>query len=287
MAATTKVWVNNSPPQCEDADLNGFKNENNNLISSAGLTPLAGSNNQTTQAVSTYAAAGDFYTDSGVADAYVLNVVGSRQSPTSYVTGMRIRFEPGNTNTGASTVNVNGLGVQDFKLDTGADPGAGDIAAGILLEAYYDGTNFVIKQEVANATTTNRGIVELATQAEMEAATDTERAPTPSVVQYHPGVCKAWGNFDGVGAGAIRASYNVSGFTHVGLGAFNVQWSTNFSAADVYAPVVSCEDTGGIGVCANLVGATVPASNLDIETFNTSGSGVDPDIVTVAAFGDQ
>ena len=32
MAATNKVFVNDSAPQCEDVDLNGYKNENNNLI---------------------------------------------------------------------------------------------------------------------------------------------------------------------------------------------------------------------------------------------------------------
>ena len=38
MASTTKTWTNNSAPACEDVDLNGFKDENNNLIEGSGQT---------------------------------------------------------------------------------------------------------------------------------------------------------------------------------------------------------------------------------------------------------
>ena len=36
MSASIKIWTNNQAPSVEDADLNGFKLENNNLISGSG-----------------------------------------------------------------------------------------------------------------------------------------------------------------------------------------------------------------------------------------------------------
>jgi hypothetical protein len=131
MSATNKTWSNNNPPSCEDADLNGFKLENNNLIVGSGQSLSTSDNQQTQKAVSVYAAGGDFYTDGGAADAYVLSTVGSKVAPPAYFEGMRVRFVPDNTNTGASTINVATLGVLDIHLEGGTiDPAAGQIVGG-------------------------------------------------------------------------------------------------------------------------------------------------------------
>ena len=144
MSATTKTWVNNSAPSCEDDDLNGFKEENNNLIEGSGQTLNTGDRQQTHKAVSHYAAAGTYYTDSGAADAYVLGVTGSQVAPPACVAGMRVRFTPGNTNTGAAvTVNVAALGVKTVQF-FGEIPAPGQLVAGSLHELEYDGTNFQI-----------------------------------------------------------------------------------------------------------------------------------------------
>ena len=65
MSATGKTWLNGSPPQLEDDDLNGFKLENNNLILSAGIALNTSDNLQTTYAVAHYAAKGDFQSEAG------------------------------------------------------------------------------------------------------------------------------------------------------------------------------------------------------------------------------
>ena len=150
MAATTKAFSNNNPPACEDEDLNGFKNENNNLITGSGQGLSTADNQQTQKAVAVYAAGGDFYADSGAADAYVLSPVGSKLAPEDYFEGMRVRFAPDNDNTGASTVNVDSLGVIDIKLPGGtADPSAGQIVAGRESEFSYrtsPGAHFELNQ---------------------------------------------------------------------------------------------------------------------------------------------
>lgn len=112
MSASTKVWSNNSAPSCEDDDLNGFKNENNNLIEGSGQTLNTGDNQQTNKAVAQYSMDGDFFNDTGAANAYTLSAIGAKSGPASYTDGLSVRFETANPNTGASTVNIAGLGAK-------------------------------------------------------------------------------------------------------------------------------------------------------------------------------
>lgn len=80
-----------------------------------------------------------YVVDSGAADAYV-----ATPSPavTSYVAGLRLAVKIANANTGASTLNVSGLGVKSIKTLNGLDPQAGDLIAGMVADLVYDGTNF-------------------------------------------------------------------------------------------------------------------------------------------------
>lgn len=72
--------------------------------------------------------------DTGAANAYILTAA----TPyTSYQNGMLVFFVPGNTNTGPSTVNINGLGVIPIVTITGAPLGAGQLQAGIMAQIIY------------------------------------------------------------------------------------------------------------------------------------------------------
>lgn len=144
MAATTKVWLNDNAPQVDDVDLNGFKNENNNLIVSAGLPLVAGDNDQTTESISAYAAGGAYYQESGAADAYILNPVGSKLAPKDYFEGMHVSFLPQNDSTGPSTIKVGILAVVDLLNGFGLPLKAGSLDTGIYVSAYYDGAAFRI-----------------------------------------------------------------------------------------------------------------------------------------------
>lgn len=101
------------------AEWNQVPSELQNVIEALGITLSSGDLQQLGKAIAGYAAGGEFYTESGVADAYVLNVVGSKQAPPAYFDGMKARFVPGSTNTGASTVNVASLGVVDVVDEQG------------------------------------------------------------------------------------------------------------------------------------------------------------------------
>lgn len=77
----------------------------------------------------------------GTADAITLTY-----SPayTSYASGMYISFQTGaGANTGAVTLNVNGLGLKDLKM-SGSALSAGDLPANTYVRAVYNGTYFVV-----------------------------------------------------------------------------------------------------------------------------------------------
>lgn len=162
------------------AEWNQVPSEIQNVIEGLGITLSSGDVNQLGKAIAGYVANGAFYTDSGAANAYVLSVVGSKQAPTAYTDGMKIRFHAGNNNTGASTVNVASLGVKNIKTPDGGNPSAGDIPTTRITEAWYDSSAGYFVLDTSNASTTERGIVELATNAEVQTGTDTVRAVTPA-----------------------------------------------------------------------------------------------------------
>ena len=81
-------------------------------------------------------------TDSGAANAYVLtNILGL--VGTAYLPGSIIYFVPANNNTGASTVNVEGLGLRDLKTATGGALPSGFLDTSRGLYAFtYTGTEY-------------------------------------------------------------------------------------------------------------------------------------------------
>ena len=72
--------------------------------------------------------------DTGLVNAYVIALP---YVPSGYVDGLRIAFRPLATNTLASTVNVNGLGVKSVRRSDGTALSAGDITVGTPVEARY------------------------------------------------------------------------------------------------------------------------------------------------------
>jgi len=143
--------MQNIPTKTDDVsvlpadEFNQMATEMENIITNTGQALTSSDLSQISKAISIYAAGGDFYTDSGTADAYVLNLIGSKQSPTAYFVGMRARFVVGAANTGASTANVNSLGVKNIKKPDGSsDPAAGDLPMGQMVDLTYDGTNLRI-----------------------------------------------------------------------------------------------------------------------------------------------
>lgn len=75
--------------------------------------------------------------DSGIANAYAVAV---GPAITSYVDGLTVRFKATNANTGASTINVNGLGIRSIVRPDGTSLAADDIYAGQISQLSYNAT---------------------------------------------------------------------------------------------------------------------------------------------------
>lgn len=82
---------------------------------------------------------GRYVTDTGAANAYIiiLNPV-----PVAYLSGQEFTFKASNANTGASTLNVNSLGVKSIVKRDGTALSSGDIPLSSICKVVYDGINF-------------------------------------------------------------------------------------------------------------------------------------------------
>ena len=137
----------------------------------------------------------------------------------------------------------------------------------------------------------NTGTV-LATQAEMEAGTALTSFVTPGRTQYHPGVAKAWVEFQI--DGTRLSSYNITGVDDDGTGYWSPQIDTNFSAVN-YAAVVTIQSndltTAGIIGQLSADSGIKAVGSLRVRAVDDAGgvadpSGSDPSI-SVVLFGDQ
>lgn len=85
--------------------------------------------------------------DSGSANAITVTLT---PAPTSYTTGMRVIVKLNASNTGATTINVNSLGVKSIKKMNDQDPASGDLESGQIIDLVYDGTYFQLQTPVAS-----------------------------------------------------------------------------------------------------------------------------------------
>lgn len=82
-----------------------------------------------------------FAADAGSNDTYVATL---SPAPAAYITGEHYRFKANTANTGACTINFNGLGAKAIKKAAGGittDLADNDIRAGQWVDLVYDGTN--------------------------------------------------------------------------------------------------------------------------------------------------
>jgi len=126
----------------------------------------------------------------------------------------------------------------------------------------------------------------IATQAEMETATDTDVLVTAGRSKFHPAVAKAWARFNGTGTPTISTSHNIdSSITDNGTGDYTLSFTTDFSHA---TPCVVANAGGTGGTDDQFVGINSSAAGtVRIEIWNTSSTAEDAEIVNVVAFGDQ
>jgi hypothetical protein len=144
-----------------------------------------------------------------------------------------------------------------------------------------DGTNWF---EVSRNTAPTVPVA--ASQAEMEAASSNTVFATPGRTQNHPGVAKAWCNFDGTdtGTNAPTTGYNVTSVTRNGTGDYTITFTTAFSSANYALMGMGKLDTGGdcIISISNLL-----AGSAQVICADDGGTVHDCIVATFTFFGDQ
>jgi len=84
---------------------------------------------------------GGYFTVGGTANAITLT--SATGAPSGYSTGQEFCFRANATNTGVTTVNVDGLGIKTIKTLSGADLPAGYLSTAVDTCLRYDGVNMV------------------------------------------------------------------------------------------------------------------------------------------------
>lgn len=117
--------------------------------------------------------------DGGSTDSYAITL---SVAPTDYsdITGVPIVFKANTANTGAATINVNGLGAKAIKKNGTSDLSDNDIKATQLAIVVYDGTNFQLLSSIANVSISQSGAEIYAADAGSTDAYAITLSPTPT-----------------------------------------------------------------------------------------------------------
>lgn len=203
-------------------------------------------------------------------------------------------FTANHTITGACTLNLNGIGAKAIKSPNGANLGSGAIVEGQPVHVVYKSgpDAWLMVSAPAHmlgyATTSVAGVVELATDGEMEAASSTDRAVTPGRQKFHPMHPKAGAkiNVSG-GTPVLGTSYGVSSVSDLGVGHYRVTLAQAMADTD-YLVIPSVHHWAfGEATC---VVDVISTTQFDMRFGDAQGgSSGDPRDVSCAfvVFGDQ
>lgn len=117
---------------------------------------------------------------SGAADAINLTY-----GLSSVVAGVKVRFRASAANTGATTINLDGIGAVTCKTITGVDLPAGYIRTDVTTEAEYDGTNWIVDRQIERGSNADGAWTRLADGTlECHSTTLTQDASTAAGSMY-------------------------------------------------------------------------------------------------------
>ena len=159
------------------------------------------------------------------------------------------------------------------------------------------GTTLVKTSQLpVSASATTQGLIEIATQTEVNAGTDSTRAIVPNTLlggmRTHLNAsgtaplyaCRAWVNFNGTGTVAIMASGNVSSITDNGVGNYTVNLITAMPDANyVWNGTVQGDATGNARSAFSDTADVNTTTSFKVKTgYSSSGSSALQDFPTVS-----
>ncbi len=251
-------------------------------------------------------------TTAGTSTAYTL-ATNATFATAAEMSGALICFIPHTTSGAAPTLAVDGLTARAIRLSTGVNVPTGALIAGTPYTVTYihASTEFILHGNAAvfddvtvgdltattvtasgaisGTTITGSGAVSgataagamLASQAEQETGTATNKLVTPGRQHFHPGMAKAWGNIQG-NNGADLGAYNITSYSRSSTGVYVVTIANDLSSTN-YAVMISCFDT-----TFTTYGflTTKTAGSFTIQVVDAGGTARDPNTVSFVVFGD-
>jgi hypothetical protein len=232
----------------------------------------------------------------GTANAQTLAAAGTYSA---YADGMTFVFRAGATNTGATTLSVDGIGAIAVTKNNGAALVGGEIqAGGIYAVTLVAGSPNVwrlhnvlplasIGEDIipdADSTrdlgSSSRAWANLYLDTLLDGASG-ESVPALTVVQ---GSAKARANLNGTGTIALRDSFNTSSVVDNSTGSYTFNLSSAMSSANYNENGTSRNDA--VSVFHTPIMNTATASSINIVMVNVAGSGVDSEYVMPVIVGD-
>lgn len=140
---------------------------------------------------------------------------------------------------------------------------------------------------VQSASETVQGIVELATNAEVNTGTDNARSVVPSALKQAVSSCKAWVKFNGATITISGTAYNVSSVARNGggVGDYVVNFTTPFTSSDYAVSIVTNKFAAGQGVYVGITGQTASSITFNVQRGTTSYVDYDATNIQVICFG--
>ena len=223
-----------------------------------------------------------YVADTGSANAYVMTLV---PAISSYTTGTpTFTFKAANANTGASTLNINGVGATAIKKVQGGITTAlvaNDILAGQICTVVYDGTNFQIISGLGNASAGGWSSSSTNVQTQTALGTTTASGYTLSnttaasvgAQQYSPAflwIGQGWGTTAPASAAVAFRAYTVPVQGTTPTGNFNIDVSLSGGA---YANEFQLSSAGALTVPGNITCAQIFPNGVSSTGLNTIGYG--------------
>jgi len=243
---------------------------NDGTLKSSTVATAALQPNSVTPAKLSFQSVKYFEDSSATADVYVIT---PDPALTAYVTGVTVYMRPAKNNTGACTLNINGLGAVAIHKNGNLDLAADDLVnGGVHIFTYEDGFFQLVGK--VNA-------IQSATQAEMESASSVVAAVTPGRIRYAPSAAKAFVRFSTAGT-IVGTPLNVSSVVRNSAGKYTVTFSTAMADAN-YAPVCSVIDTPASGFPVSVIATNITSSTFDVWC---GPNGYEDNAIAVVVFGD-
>lgn len=174
----------------------------------------------------------NYAADTGTANNYAITISGQT---TTYAAGLAFQFKAANTNTGASTLNVNAQGVQSIVRTDGSALSAGDILVGSIVSVMYDGVNFQLLSDSGGKaeTVTNLTVTGTAT---INVANVTTFSPAITVAQGGTGLTTLTAENVLLGNSAGSVKFVAPGLTGNVLTSDGTTWTSKGGAAGMVYP---------------------------------------------------